>query len=93
VGEAVVLEIPDDQLDLGVVAVLGLDEDQVVGAACEDREVAVVGEERLLGWAGSWLSTRRTTRRRRSGSGFAPRRCLVSSASVVSAISARPLPG
>lgn len=38
-----VLEIRDDLLDNGVLAVLGLDQDDVVGAVGEQREVGPVG--------------------------------------------------
>jgi hypothetical protein len=48
-GQAGVLQVADHQLDLGVVAVLGLTRAELVEAAGEDREVAVVVEQRLLG--------------------------------------------
>ena len=47
--QRLVFEVGDDLLDDGVVAVLGLDERDVVGAVGDEREVPPVGPQLGLG--------------------------------------------
>ena len=47
--QRLVFEVGDDLFDDGVVAVLGLDDGDVVGAVGDEREVPPVGEQLGLG--------------------------------------------
>jgi hypothetical protein len=49
VRQRLVLEIADDLLDDGVIAVLGLDQRDVVGAVGDEGEVSPVGPQLGLG--------------------------------------------